>query len=330
VQGFNDPLSADQPDDLRGIWDQNNKPKPLREFVRQIFSDFDAHVVPRLVGLQESAVSVEIRNRRKYRLTHIQFFRGERQLDGPFDLAAGETKAISFPLTSDDTAVLSLRAEYSTHHGLAATSHIEIHIPRQSSTPVILNDDAVDTGTDSSSVKGRLLRRSDLEIVFPADWHQVELNGQNYSVDDGRQVFHLRPVVEPVTALEFSADGEHWQPLTDPAALGSGPQRVRFKLQRAYPPNALLLLAGLGTEKYWLRYGQGTWKEIPGHRYRENIVELSKLPKATADDYLYLLLPRSMTTFIEKQDHPFGKEVPILFEAPKVFSPVPFEIRKLS
>ena len=134
--------------------------------------------------------------------------------------------------------------------------------------------------------------------------------------------------MEEVIDLEGSPDGNTWKPI-DKSKVGPGAQRVRFKLRRDYPNGANLILAGLGTDEYWIKLGVGDWKKTTCHRYRENLLPLGSLglPK---NEYVYLLLPRTKTTFISSVDHPLGREAEILFEMPKVYSPVPFRLEKVS
>ena len=167
-------------------------------------------------------------------------------------------------------------------------------------------------------------------VVFPNTWKEALYNTQRIQVEPGRQRFASRPSMEDVVELEGSADGTSWRAITV-AEVGKGPQRIRFKLKRNYPKGAQLLLTGLGTESYWIRYGEkAEWTKSKSHIYRENLLKLDEYPEDHSSDYFYMLIPREKTTFISKNDHPFGKQVDIKFEMPRVFSPASFVFEKVS
>ena len=130
-----------------------------------------------------------------------------------------------------------------------------------------------------------------------------------------------------VIDLESSKDAKTWTALT-PKELPSGPQRVRFKLKKQYPDDALLLLSGLGAKDIWIKFGEkAQWQKHKAHAYREKILKLSEYDYNT-QDYFYLLLPRKNTTYIDQINHPLRKEIPILFERPRIFSPLHVVITK--
>lgn len=328
VDGFNDPLSPDRPDDLRGIWDRANKPKSLARFLEDLFSDFETSVENETLSPDDRELKLTFKNRRSFALRHVEIFSGERKVAGPLDFGPGEAKELSLSLSSKPEEELSYTAKYSTHHGLAQISQIHLRLPLHGARPVILDTDLLSISGDSVSVDGTLLHGGEFTAVFPEKWKQVRLNGSLVDLKGGRQTFPIRSSMEVVTDLEGSDDGKTFHPI-QVSDVGNGPQRVRFKLARNYPAGAKLILAGLGTETYYLRTGNGEWAKMTGHQYRQNLISLDDL-KLEAGEYISLLLPRTATVFINAKEDPRGKDVTIDFEMPRVFSPADFHIEKVS
>ena len=333
VHGYNDPLSIDQPDDLRGIWNAANEEKEIAKYVGQLFSDFEFEIIPQTINSADKEIRMTFKNRRGYNLKDVLFYENKKNEDvlvfGPVNFLPNEKKEVVLPVSFQLDNKLYLSARYSTHHGLPATSRIVIPLPVKKDTPSVLNEDLESYVTNQQSVEGKLLRSNKLNIVFPTDWKEVSLSNKTYAVEPGRQEFELRAPMEEVINLERSIDGNTWvsAKIDD---ISNGPQRLRFKLASKYPKEAILLLSGLGTKNFWIRYGaESEWKKLDSHTYRENIIKLDDFQNVN-DDYWYLLIPRDNTIFVEKEDHPFGKQIDIPFEMPRVYSPTDFKIEKVS
>ena len=327
IASFNDPLSADHPDDVRGIWDQSNKEKPIARFVKQLFSDFSYQVVDEMLAIENKNFKLRLKNIREYNLKEIQIKQDGTHLAGPYDFGPGEEKIITLPLDSSGKPLMELAAHYTTHRGLNAQSSISVRLPIALTTPQALNSDALDVVSEQTFISGRLIRSSSVDVVLPGNWQQVRVNGKLHEIDNPRKQFPVRPSMEQAVQLEISRDDKEWFPV-DPKELGSGPHRVRFKLKRKYEKGARLLLAGLGTTKYWIRYGQGEWEKNESHAYRENHVLLDDFDYSS-DDYFYLLLTRDELIYLKKKDSPFNRNAIIKFEMPKVFSPSVFEVERV-
>lgn len=325
IHGFNDPLSIDQPDDIRGLWNSENKPKLAKQFVEQLFSDIKAKVLK----VENGLVTLELKNIRPYVLSDTFFAQAFQNILGPIDFAVGETKEVVMPVSSDEFGVMSMNASYNTHGGLQQNSLVTITLPEQKEQPVILNDDAFNLIREGNKISGALLTTQILRIVFPDSWRKVQINGRKYSVGSSLiEKVTLPASMEPVVDLQVQKSARNWEK-ANIDKLGIGAQTIRFKLSRDYPNEAILLLSGLGARKYWIRYGsEGEWQKIKAHQYRENLFKISSLGNIK-DDYIYVFIPRTMKVFVESYDHPKGKQVDILFEKPRVFSPSMFEIEKL-
>ncbi len=327
IQGMNDPLTADQPDDTRGIWDNDNKPKPLAKFVERLFSDFDAETEESSIGGDARTVKVRFKNRREYSLSNVKFSLGERKVVGPIDFLPSAEHIVEIPLEARVPEIL-LTAGYTTHRGLENVSQIALRLPLAGEKPSVLNSDLLSLEVSEEKAEGRLLFGKELSTVLPAKWKEVRVNGTIYPVQAGRQKFALRPAMEDTVSFETSKDGKTYTPASV-SDVGKSSQRIRFKLARQYPPGAHLLIAGIGSGKYWLQDSKGNWKETKGHKYRENLIPLDSL-SLKEGDYITLLLQRNDTVFISEKDNPLKETVGIDFEMPKVFSPVPFLLERVS
>jgi cellulose synthase/poly-beta-1,6-N-acetylglucosamine synthase-like glycosyltransferase len=329
IHGFNDPLSADQPDDLRGIWDVENKPKLEMRFVEHLFSDFEAHIEDEILTNGQKEFTIRLKNRRPYRLIDVLISNAGRPLSSRLHFEPHEAKSLTLPMDSISNAWLKLDARYSTHQGLLASSVVRLRPPIQGEQVQVLNFDAVDLKSSKEKTTGRLLYSASLDIVAPSSWKEAVINGSLTKLTPGRNTIEMRPAMEDAVDFELSRDDKSWFPLI-PEEVGKGPYRLRFKLKRRYPKDAKLLLPGLGSHKFWIKYGSDAdWQELPSHPYRENIVPLDNF-NADSEDYFYLLVPRKQTVFIHEKYHPEGKTIPILIETPRVFSPAEFSITKVN
>ena len=328
IDGFNDPLTVDRPDDVRGIWTIENHYKIVKKFIELLYTDFEYEVLDEVITKEQQTAKVWVKNRRPYHLEKVRFYVGNEQITDLFNFTPGEEKEITITIYKHQKGFLPVRAKYYTHKGLSARSQLPIILPLVQEEPTVLNLDTLDLQVSKTSISGRILRDSQLEVVFPSDWSEAEHSGATYKASGQRLKFPLRSALENVVDIQMSADGDNWEDI-DWSKIGTGPNRVRFKLYRDYPEEAKLLLSGLGAKKFFIKYGKNEWQEIEAHKYRENIVELDTLEIA-GNDYIYLLLPRFETIFISKEDHPLGKQVNIDLELPKVFSPPEFLIEKVS
>lgn len=322
VEGYNDPLSPDQPDDLRGLWDVKNQSKSILPVVERLFSDFEARSEAKVIIAKKHSAKIVLKNRRPYSLSAVR-------LEGKIDLGnfqPGETKDFEWPITEEQSSDLILRAEYSTHHGLPAISQIHIELPIQNDKVVVLNHDAMNKEHFQDGIRGKLYKGDEIRFLAPTQWSSVQVNGQSLKNFGEPISFPVRSALVRIDEIEVSPNGADWQKASA-REVQTGPQRIRFRLPEKYPSGAQLLLAGLGATEFWLKTGSREFQKRACHFYRENLIPIDELALGE-DRMITLLLPRNRTVFISKADDPRGKEVGIPFEAPKVFSPVEFEIRK--
>jgi len=263
------------------------------------------------------------------RLEQVYFFHGEKQVLGPINFEAGEALETELELGRDDR--MRLEARYSTHRGLEARSVLEIALPRERAWPVILNPDYSEKIQTEEKAAGKLITSTDLDVVLPSGWSRFRIFGKTHEISPAgskRRRFALRSSMEDASQVEMSSDGNTWRPF-DSRAIANGGWTIRFRIVRKYPKGALLVLGGLGARQYSLRYSEGEWKQRRAHKYRENLVPLALFPEAGSEEFFFLRVSRNDTVFILARDHPKGKRVDVVFEKPRVFSPVEFSLERV-
>jgi hypothetical protein len=115
VEGYNDPSQPEQPDDLRGIWDDKNKPKPELIALQTMYSD---------LKIQTEADHWLITNVRDYRLEKINL-----NLEGATPLEIGNLApraSLRIAIPPELMKAKALMATYSTHHGLPGYSRVSL------------------------------------------------------------------------------------------------------------------------------------------------------------------------------------------------------------
>ncbi len=104
--GYNDPFNNEMPDDMRGFWDIDNKPKEELNHLSTILSDLEFKSL--------GSGMLELRNRRKYPLQKIHLTIQGQPVEIA-SLASGES--FLFDLKSTER-LLKVHATYLTHLGL--------------------------------------------------------------------------------------------------------------------------------------------------------------------------------------------------------------------
>jgi cellulose synthase/poly-beta-1,6-N-acetylglucosamine synthase-like glycosyltransferase len=104
--GYNDPFDNEMPDDLRGFWDIDNKPKPELNHLSTILSDLGF----KYLGNRK----LEFSNRRNYLLQDVHLIINGVTLDVG-ELVPGQSSVFDL---KDESRFLNIKASYLTHRGL--------------------------------------------------------------------------------------------------------------------------------------------------------------------------------------------------------------------
>ena len=194
---FNDPFSGDHPDDRRGFWDQDNRPKPELEMLKHLTSDVSVEVS----ADDPQVVRVRMENRRDYRLEGVSLHWeggavttvGDIEARGVLDAVVQRSEfetASSFP-------DLEVRIDYTTHRGLQSSSSVRVQIP--GSGPVILPSGRVfEARRDGDSLSFTSIIGGLTTLSVPTDWGSVRVGDEVVPVLDGAASVELPSAMWPV------------------------------------------------------------------------------------------------------------------------------------
>ncbi len=323
-EGYNDPASPEQPDDNRGLWDRENRPKFLTQIVEGIFSDLEiGSAVP---AIENRSIGLELRNRRPYNLSSVRIrSEGVEEVSSPIDFAPGEAKTVDIPLRAGQDAQ-KLRATYTTHRGLKMESVLNVRGLGSPLRPVVLNQDYIEEFADAERIKGSLFHSTNLDVVFPLSWQKAQLFGETFEIPTRRMTLALPRIISEVGDFEVSGDGRSWRTVDQPI-VDSGNYYFRFRAPKAEGRTSFLLISGVGSERVEFRSGSsGSPVQWSVHKYRENIIPLSEISAPVGDDYFYLHVDRDRTVYITPSDNPFHHPILIPFQTPQVFAPAVIEL----
>jgi hypothetical protein len=229
------------------------------------------------------------------------------------DFAPGEAKTVALPPT--DRFWLGL--DYTTHHGLAAHSRIDVPVPRRGSQPIVLTDDF----SPGAPGKGRLIDSSAIDVAAPEGAASLSINGARVPVVEGRAHADVRPPLRNVLDLELSRDGKHWEPFR-PGRANGGEWWLHFRLPPGAGPDAVLLLAGLGTGHATLYAGTHV-VQATMHSYRQNQIPLSAVGESSG--IVTVRLQRDQIVYV-KPDQTVQASILVDLEVPQVYEPTAVEI----
>lgn len=342
--GYNDPWQADQPDDLRGFWDENNKAKPELAVLTKLLSDFSVNS-DSIISDPALPVTMVIKNIRFYTLQDVvlEIFSTDNSAavfsKNLGDFVAGESRELSLDLPEDVIRGenLSLRFSYSSHSGLKGVSRLEIKLPLVGEEPLILNDDFISQSRSSKIISGRLLSSSQLLAVLPLAWERFSLNGKEYSNSSGVQKFNLDNPYHDVKNLQVSRNGKDWGPLNSFPLNASGSYYLRFNWPDLEADKQFLILEGTGSTAAEISWS-GKTIVVPTQNYRENIVRAADLDNPAAGQEILIKLDRNQSAYIyQRSIRPGLKGVKISLDqdmlidlsAPFIFAPLNIELKKI-
>ncbi|TSC96583.1 MAG: Glycosyltransferase group 2 family protein [Parcubacteria group bacterium Athens1014_26] len=330
ASGYNDPLKPEQPDDMRGFWDEKNKEKLELKFLKEIFSDFDVKILNKTIASGVTEVSVSLNNKRDYSLKNISVnYRDNSLVVGDFKPL--ETKLLKLAISRGDIQAgkLDLKFEYSSHSGFKNVSINEINLPILSEVPRILNSDFILSQADKGEIKGEMIFSDKIDLVAPDSWQSFYLNGKNIIKTAPRMAIAVENPYHDVLDLRYSGDGISWQKFNSDE-IGGGVYYLKFKIPPIVNNKKYLILSGLGTDNITLQAADGEILEISVHNYRENIIDLNLIKKDFLDGEVVLKINRQQIKYIDKNIAGAGlkNDVWINIDPPIIFSSADIEITK--
>lgn len=325
--GYNDPFSADQPDDLRGLWDHNNKAKLETLFLSEIYSDLKVEVQE-----EQNYLSLKITNKRNYALSNIVFNFLPTMSFEIDSIGPQQSKTIKIEPMQELLPEYTITFKYYTHKGLMGISNANLKMPIQLRDKVnVLNFDFINITNNRDLIEGEILYSQELDFTIPSSWKKFKIDGKVYQNTKKRYNIKIsNNPYHPVKNIQYSRDKVAWQPLAD-QKLSGGKYFIKFTLPVTNNSKRYLVLEGLGTEQvsiFHKKFKDGYLsKQV--FNYRENIIDLSKYDYKLYDDEMSLEIDRNQILYIFKEDNINNKDIDIDFKKPSLFSPYYLRIERV-
>ncbi|HEY5713927.1 MAG TPA: glycosyltransferase family 2 protein, partial [Candidatus Gracilibacteria bacterium] len=153
--GFNDPFSPEQPDDLRGIWTQDNKPKPIKQIVEAMFADLSVEVVESDF-LESQKLTLLLKNKRDYVLEDIALHHQGDPIYEVFSLEPKAEKSIQISTKFLENKH-EVTAHYTTHKGLTYVQNLNLPVIDTNPEPFVQTPFWIEEDSQSGEVRGLIL-----------------------------------------------------------------------------------------------------------------------------------------------------------------------------
>lgn len=336
IIGYNDPFKAELPDDIRGFWDHENKPKLELRTLKKILSDFEITIENKTINIKDNKINLIIKNIREYNIKKVELLTQEKKYFLE-DFKPNEEKKITIFLNMDkvNNNALTLDFNYTSHSGLSGNSQVDLVLPLLSDLPLILNDDFITEFTSKNKLSGRLLISDNINFVIPENWENFKLNNQVYSKNSSVMNIALSNPYHEVINPEISTDGIRWQKLNKDLKLGFGLYYLKFRWPEVKARDEYLILSGTGSDRIEIS-SVGKIKSFETHNYRENIISSKDLNNPKAGDWIIISIYRNQVSYVDKNlvdnlvkvKNPLTENVNIELEVPKIFAPIDIVLEK--
>jgi len=317
MQGFNDPFRPEQPDDLRGVWDHNNKPKFVHQVLKRLYADVDlAWATPTVVqDADGSRRTAQIRNRRAYDLRDLTVtYGGETVFEG--HLAPGT--GASFEILCSHESHAEFMVTHTTHRGLASRYSVELLVQEHLAEPYVVNPLARFGRHSPGRYDVELYGEDRLDFYLPRAWERYTIDGREFSNGPGLNTYEFQePSLAACVDVQWATEPGLWQPLHDGVTQG-GMVHVRAKLPPLHSiDDYVLVLEGTGGEVVEFLQPSGPIR-FRTHSYRENRIPLSKLSDAISHGWLNYRIDRTSTLYIHARFNPRGTRISVAMQPPRL------------
>lgn len=338
VVGYNDPFKAELPDDVRGFWDHDNKPKPELKVLKKLLSDFDVVIENKFINIKDTQVNLIIKNIREYNLKKVNILiQGKKYSLEDFKPNEEKTIAITLNINKISNNALTLDFDYTSHSGLDSNSQVDLTLPLLNESPLVLNDDFLTEFVSESKLSGRLLSSNNINLLIPEDWTNFKLNGQVYSKASPTMKIPISNPYHDVSNPEFSIDGVVWRKLNKEFNPGLGLYYFRFHWPEIKATNKYLILSGVGSDRVEISSGNKT-NFFSTHNYRENVISSKDLNNPSVGDLINIKVYRNQISYVDKNavddfikiKNSLIENIDVKFEMPIIFAPLDIIIEKTS
>lgn len=310
--GFNDPFSPEQPDDLRGLWDHENRPKFIHQHLASLYAD----VTLQLEGPDDD-LRLTLRNRRPYPLNDLRVRYGETEVFAG-TLEPGQRVVRTPALEPVDTHSFAVR--YRTHRGLKSNYTIELRDPAHLRRPHVLNRISQMTAASPTSFEVELFGDDELRFHLPRSWTRYRIDGQEHDATLGLNTFQFpspsRAVCPSLSVL--APAGDRFVPVPEGFTTG-GPQTLRIQLPDVPSlDDYTLVFEGTGSSAVTFVAPDDSKITVKTHSYRENRIAMRTLLPALHDNTLFVQLVRNGTQYVAAELTPDGRPIEVALGRPRL------------
>lgn len=308
--GFNDPFNPEQPDDRRGAWDHENRPKLIHDHLQALYAD----AVLQLEGPPE-ALQVSMRNRRPYPLSDLSVrYGGEVVSLG----ALQPQQRVVLELTLAPESSHSFAIEHTTHRGLKSRYATVLIDPVHLQRPGVTNTLARTTTISPTRFDVELFGQDELRFYLPRSWSRYRIAGEQREAKAGLNSFQFpdpgRVVCPSLTRLETSQ--QRFVPVPAEFTDG-GPHTLRIQLPEVSSfEDYTLVIEGVGAQAMTFIATDGSKIRVKTHSYRENRIPMRTLLPALQGQTLFVQLTRSSTQYVAPELTPDGQPILVSLKRP--------------
>lgn len=313
VVGFNDPFNPEQPDDLRGLWDHENRPKLVHRYLKAIYADVDLELTRDGDGDGEVAMT----NRRPYRLEDLVVSYGaEVVFTGT--LEPEERVVLDHAPPAADPHRYALA--YTSHRGLPSAYTIEVRDPAHLERPQIVNRFFRQRATSATRFDVELYGDDELRFLLPPSWERYRVAGREQAATDGVNVVRFaEPSQVECPGFAFRRSPEApWLPVPAPFTEG-GAYALRIEL-----PDGIgledyeLVIEGTGASELVFVAPDGSRIKARTHSYRENRIAMKTLSPALHGRVLVVRVVRNSTLYVAPELTPSGEPIQVSLKRPRL------------
>lgn len=308
--GFNDPFNPEQPDDLRGAWDHENRPKLVHRHLGDLYAD----VVLQLEGPADG-LRVTLRNRRPYALDDVRVEYGNEEVFRGA-LRPGHRVVLDASVSSVDTHRFLI--EHVSHRGLRSRYHAEVRHPAHLDRPYVTNAFARVVSTSPTRYEIELYGEDELRFHLPSSWKSVRIGGEETTPEPGLNTFRFPDSWQAACPSWTRLDREQgrFTPLP-PRFTDEGAHTLRLQLPAVSSfDDYALVVEGVGASSMAFVAADGSKIRVETHSYRENRIPMRTLLPAVQDGVLFVQVVRASTQYVAAELTPDGQPIVVEMKRP--------------
>lgn len=312
VVGYNDPFNPEQPDDERGLWDHDNRKKPVHDVLKNLYAD-----VKLSLDTAGSKARLAGRNIRSYALQDLVIeHEGVRVFEGN---VAANSEFHFEPPTWSESADHEFRMSYTSHRGLLSAYTVTVVDPRFIQSPYFLDEYISVTSRGEDRLEIELYADDQLDFYLPTDWQSYEVNGER-KVNQGLNTYSpAQASFVECTNTDWAQTPPQWNELGD-RFENTGVFYVRCRIPVGLDVSEYsFVVEGVGSTRIDVLASTGAVLPIETHSYRENRIPMSRLPGAVdAEGGIVFRVDRQFVEYIAGNYTPSGVPIRVRLKPPRL------------